>query len=100
MIGRRKSGPMHLMRALLGLGGFLFAVYAVQGVISPIELENIVEAFQESQVGLGIERFLSVCSQDQTAIAAGTVLLSVVMLAWPPRRRTPVFAPMPNQGVS
>ena len=100
MIGRRKSGPMHLMRALLGLGGFLFAVYAVQGVISPIELENIVEAFQGSQVGLGIERLLSACSQDQTAIAAVTVLLSVLVLAWPPRRRTPVFAPMPNQGVS
>jgi len=100
MIGRRKSGAMHLMRALLGLGGFLFAVYAVQGVISPIELENIVEAFQQSQVGLGIERFLSACSQDQTMIAAGTVLFSVLMLAWPPRRRTPVFAPMPNQGVS
>jgi len=100
MIGRRKSGPMHLIRALLGLGGFLFAIYAVQGVISSIELEHIVEAFQQNQVGLGIERFLSACSQDQTAIAAGTVLLSVVMLAWPPRRRTPVFAPMPNQGVS
>ena len=100
MIGRRKSGPMHLMRALLGLGGFLFAVFAVQGVISPIELEHIVEAFQESQVGPGIERFLSACSQDKTAFAAGAVLLSVLMLAWPPRRRTPVFAPMPNQGVS
>ena len=97
---KRQLGQTGVNVTLLGLGGFLFAVYAVQGVISPIELENIVEAFQESQVGLGIERFLSACSQDQTAIAAVTVLLSVLMLAWPPRRRTPVFAPMPNQGVS
>ena len=100
MVGRRRSGPAHLIRALLGLGGFLFAIYAVQGVISQIELQSIVQAFQQNQVGLGLDRLLDASSQDQTGIAAVTVLLSVLVLAWPARSRTPVFAPMPeHQGV-
>ena len=98
MIGRRKSGPMHLIRALLGLGGFYWAIQLFRGeAMSATEVQSMVDLFKQNQVGPALEELFSAFSQQEAIFAEVIILLSVLVLSWPVRRRTPVFAPMPNQ---
>jgi TM2 domain-containing membrane protein YozV len=100
MIGRRKSGATHLIRALLGVGGFFWAIQLFRGeVISTGEIRDIVALIKQDLVGLGLERLLGAFIQEEAIFAGVIALASVFILAWPPRRQAPVFAPMPNQGV-
>ena len=100
MIGRRKSGAAHLVRALLGLGGFLWAIQLFRAeVMSNGEAQGIVDLIQQNQVGPALERLFGALSQEEAIFAGVIALVSVLVLAWPPRRRTPIFAPTLNQGV-
>jgi hypothetical protein len=100
MVGRRKSGPMHLVRALLGLGGFFWAIQLFRSeAISKEQVRGVVEQIQQNQTGPALERLFGAFSQEEAIFAGVIMLVSVLILSWPPRRRTPVFAPMPPQGV-
>jgi TM2 domain-containing membrane protein YozV len=100
MIGRRKSGAAHLIRALLGVGGFFWAIQLFRGeVISTAEIRDIVMLIRKDLVGQGLEQLLGAFTQEEAIFAGVIALISVFIMAWPPRRQTPVFAPMPNQGV-
>jgi len=101
MIGRRRSGAAHLIRALLGLGGFFWAIQLFRSeAISAGRIEDVVTLLQDKQIGHALERLFGAFSQEEVIFAGVIALASVFLLAWPPRRQTPVFAPMPNQGVS
>jgi TM2 domain-containing membrane protein YozV len=98
MVGRRKSGPMHLVRALLGLGGFFWAIRLFDSeAISKEQVRGIVDLMQQNQMGPALERLFSAFSQEEAIFAGVILLVSVLMLSWPPRRRTPFFGPLPNQ---
>jgi hypothetical protein len=101
MMGRRKSGPVHLVRAVLGLGGFFWAIQLFRSeAVSRAYADSIVDLLNKSQVGLALEKLFGAFSQEEAVFAGVITLASVLVLAWPPRRRTPVFAPMPeHQGV-
>jgi hypothetical protein len=88
------------MRALLSLVGFFFAIMLFRNeAMSQGEIQNIVGLFQSDQVNLALERLFRVISQEEAMVAAVIMLVSVLFMSWPPRRRMPVFAPMPPQGV-
>jgi hypothetical protein len=100
MIGRRRFGPMHLIRAIIGLGGFFWAVTMFRGqAVSTESVHRMIDLFQQNQVGDALQILFGAFSQEQTLVAGVVTLLSVLVLSWPPRRRPPVFAPVPNQGV-
>ncbi|MBN1507487.1 MAG: protein kinase [Sedimentisphaerales bacterium] len=100
MIGRRRSGPMHLIRAILGLGGFFWAIQLFRSeAMSTEQTGKVVDFIQQNQVGPALERLFGAFSQEEVLFAGAIVLVSVLVLSWPPRRRMPVFAPMPPQGV-
>ncbi len=100
MIGRRKNGAAHLIRALLGLGGFFWAISLFRSeVVSSSEARSIADLISQKQVGPGLERLFGALGQEEAIFAGVIALVSILILAWPPRRHTPMFAPMPNQGV-
>lgn len=100
MIGRRRFGPAHLVRAIVGLGGFFWAIQLFRGgAISTDSAHKMVDLIQQNQVDAGLQILFRAFSQEPTIIAGAVILLSVLVLSWPPRRRPPVFAPVPNQGV-
>ena len=100
MIGRRRSGPWHLIRAMLGLGGFFWAIQLFRGeAISSSRVQEVVDLMKQNQVGPALERLFGAFSQEEVIFAAVILLASVLVLSWPPRKRMPVFAAMPNQGV-
>jgi hypothetical protein len=100
MIGRRRSGPGHLLRALAGLGGFFWAIQLFRSeAISSDTARHIVALIGENKVDLALQNLFSAFGQEEVVFAGILVLASVLILSWPPRRRTPVFAPTPHQGV-
>jgi hypothetical protein len=100
MIGRRRYGPMHLIRALMGLGGFFWAIQLFRGdALSTGQVRSIVDLIQQHQLGPALQRLFSAFSQEEAIFAGVIVLGSVLILSWPPRKRPPVFAPTPHQGV-
>jgi hypothetical protein len=100
MVGRRRSGPMHLIRAIMGLGGFFWAIQLFRGsALSTDQVQKVVEFFQQNQLGPALEQLFSTFNQEEVMFAGVIIVISVLILSWPPRRRMPVFAPMPPQGV-
>jgi hypothetical protein len=100
MIGRRKSGPGHLIRALLGLGGFFWAIQLFRSdAIATEQVRSMVDLIQQNQIGPALQVLFGAFSQEEAVFAGVIVLISVLMLSWPPRRRSPLFAPLPPQGV-
>ena len=89
---------MHLIRALLGLGGFYWAIQLFRSeAMSITQVQTVVDLFKQNQVGPALDELFSAFSQQEAIFAGVIVLLSVLVLSWPVRRRPPVFAPMPNQ---
>ncbi len=95
IIGRRVHGISHILRALVGLGGVAGGVMFM--------IDELFNTYQISQnPPATIMEFLQHLRIESLAIGGIIIVVSLAMLAWPPRRRQPVFAPMPmpNQGVS
>jgi Na+/phosphate symporter len=98
MIGRRKAGPMHLVRALMGLGGFFWAIQLFRSeAIAPEQVQSIVDLIKQNQVDPALKILFGAFNQEEVIVAGVIVLVSVLVLSWPPRRRTPFFGPVPNQ---
>jgi hypothetical protein len=101
LMGRRKSGAPHMIRAVVGLGGFFWAIRLFRSeIMATADVQGVVDFLKQDQVGLALERLLGAFSQEEAIFAGVIILLSVLVLAWPPRRQRPVFAPVANQGVS
>jgi serine/threonine protein kinase len=100
MIGRRRFGPAHLLRAIAGLGGFFWAIQLFRSdAVSTDSARRMVDLIQQNQVGPALEILFRAFSQEEAIVAGVIMLASVLILSWPPRKRAPVFAPLPHQGV-
>ncbi len=100
MIGRRRFGPAHLIRALAGLGGFFWAIQLFRGgAISTDSVRRMVDLIQQNQLGSALEILFRAFSREEAIVAGIIMLASVLILSWPPRKRAPVFGPLPHQGV-
>ena len=91
---------MHLIRAIAGLGGFFWAIQLFRGsALSTDQVQKVVDFFQQNQMGPALEQLFSMFNREEVMFAGVIIIVSVLILSWPPRRRTPIFAPMPPQGV-
>ena len=97
--GRRHLGARHLIRGVLGLGGLFATVMWLS--------DGIAQGFRRGMNDLGsqplgavLETMLKGCQNEEVVMAGMFFLLSVVMLAWPARRKQVMVTPALNQGVS
>jgi len=99
IIARRNSGAAHILRAVLGLLGLWVTLsllaQAVPGTYSP----EIVNMFNNDQPGPALEILLGQTQQPALIISGILFTLSMIILAWPARRRGQAFVPAPVQGV-
>jgi hypothetical protein len=92
IIGRRVHGVAHIFRALIGLTGI--------GMTTMFLIDELFNRRQLQQSPHATYMQLLNCLDTETLTIGGIFLvLSMAVLAWPPRRRQPVFAPTLNQGV-
>jgi len=100
VMGRRHLGIRHLTRAVLGLGGLFSAIFLFIDCTSGYRFRNIQEALNKNQLGPAFEKLLDGCIDGEAVFAAFIFLASIIILAWPPRRKQIVTTPAPDQGVS
>jgi hypothetical protein len=100
IIGRRYLGARHLVRGMLGLAGFVFAFIFFSDAMSGSYFQEVVNMLNSQQIGPAVETLLRSIHDEQALFAGIFFLASVVVLAWPARRRQAILTPAPNQGVS
>jgi len=100
VMGRRHLGIIHLLRSVLGLGGLFSAIFLFIDCIGGYRFRNIQESLNAGQLGPAFERLLDSCTDGEAIFAAFVFLFSILILAWPPRRKQTITTPVPNQGVS
>ncbi|MBN2181471.1 MAG: protein kinase [Sedimentisphaerales bacterium] len=100
IMGRRHLGIRHLLRAVLGLGGLFFSIFLFIDGIGGYRFRNIQDSLNSRQIGPAFEKLLDNCTSEEAVFAAFIFLVSVIILAWPPRRKQIVTTSAPNQGAS
>ena len=100
VMGRRHLGIRHLTRAVFGLGGLFSAIFLFIDCICGYRFRYIQEALNKNQLGPAFEKLLDGCMDGEAFFAVFIFLASIIILAWPPRRKQIVTTPAPNQGVS
>lgn len=100
ILGRRHLGARHLIRALLGFLGLILAFSAFSDASSRLYYNDVVNMLNSQQYGPAIERLLQSWQNDTAFIALILFLVSIVILAWPARRKQTILTQPVNQGVS
>jgi hypothetical protein len=97
--GRRHLGARHLLRGVLGLGGlFATVMWLTDGIAWGFR--RGMNDLGSQPLGVVLERMLKGCQNEEVVFAGIFFLVSVVVLAWPARRKQVMVTPALNQGVS
>jgi len=92
VIGRRRAGAAHVIRAVLGLFGLIWTLQALSGALGRTDWSMVAEMTRNNLPGMAVETLHKTLSGGAThaAMAAGGLLLaSTVMLVWPARKTSP-----------
>ncbi|MBN1345041.1 MAG: protein kinase [Phycisphaerae bacterium] len=90
VVARRRSGALHITRAVFGSFGLLFALYPVLAEsFRHVQWDAFSEHIRSERIGPAVEMILNSVDSVGAAIAAGIALVSIMVLAWPARRRAP-----------
>jgi Protein kinase domain/TM2 domain len=100
IIGRRHLGACHLMRAVLGLTGFVCVLLVFSDAMSGHYFQDVANLLNSKQIGPAFETLLGSIHNGEALFAGVLFLFCVVVLAWPARRRQVSWPPALNQGVS
>jgi hypothetical protein len=93
IIGRRVHGVFHIVRAVVGLAGI--------GVTTMFLIDELINKWQLRDNPPGnYMQLLNFMRTDSLTVGGIFLVLSMAVLAWPPRRRQLFLNPMQNQGVN
>ncbi len=99
IIGRRHLGGRHLMRAVLGLTGFVFVLLVFSDAMSGHYFQDVTSLINSNQIGPAFEKLLGSIHNGEALFAGVFFLFCVVILAWPARHRQTILNPAIDQGV-
>jgi serine/threonine protein kinase len=101
IIARRRSGPFHIIRAILGMSILLIALGFFSDSMPSNYPQEAIDMLNNNQPGPALELLLSITGKEEALTALIFVAISVIVLAWPPRQKQPVLQTVvPNQEVS
>ncbi len=93
IVGRRVHGIAHIVRALVGLTGFALSMMFL--------IDSMFYSYRwRDNPPETVMAMLEQLQTETLAVGGIFVILSIAVLAWPPKRRTPVLTPMTPQGVT
>ena len=87
VIARRRHGAKHIMRALVGILLLLGAQGLLMKSFNPADAALMASMLKGNQIGPAMESILGHAGGPPLFIAAGLFVLSIVMLAWPPKKK-------------
>ncbi|MBN1816065.1 MAG: protein kinase [Sedimentisphaerales bacterium] len=87
IIGRRNGGAMYILRALMGIFGLLAVQSVLTSAFAHTSGAMLANAFQQHNFEQAWNTMLSTVQATPLYTAAGVFILSVFILAWPPRKQ-------------
>ena len=100
IIARNKGGAFHIIRAVAGMFGLLLALLSLSDGMPRQYPQEVIDMLNNGQLGPALEKLFRGTAEEALFFALIFVVVSVVILAWPPRRKQPVLATVPSQGVN
>jgi len=101
VLARRHMGAAHMLRAMCGGAGLMLSAIIASGLMnySHRVWEDVALELQADRLGPAMELFLSRMDQTVGVFALIVMAGSILVLAWPPKRRTIAVAPQVQEGV-
>mgnify|MGYP000184111445 CR=1 FL=1 len=87
LLARRRTGAAHVSRAMLGALGLLLTVKALSLTLAGLNWPLILVALDREQIGPALEMFMDQTDGRSAMVALGLLMVSVLLLGWPERRR-------------
>jgi len=96
IIARGKSGPFHIIRAVLGMLGLMLALGLFSDAMPKHYPPETIAMLSNGQLGPALEKIFKSPGEEE-AMAIIFLVVSVVILAWPAKQKQPVFTAVTNQ---
>jgi serine/threonine protein kinase/TM2 domain-containing membrane protein YozV len=92
IIARSKSsGPFHIIRAILGVMGLVFAMLFFSDAMQWPYPGEVHDMLKNGQLGPALEKLLQSTREEEVAFALILVMVSVILLAWPAKQQLPIL---------
>jgi serine/threonine protein kinase len=91
IFARRRAGISHAFRSVLACAGLLLTIAFLRTVFTRVDWTVVAGLVEAARNGPAIEYVLNTASSKGAICAAGTFILSSLLLAWPERRKTPAL---------
>lgn len=98
VIGRKRHGAAHIMRVLIGIGGLFAMQVVMMGMFARTDAALVASMLKGNQIGPALEAIMGHSRWPIPYIAAGLFIFSVVLLAWPPRKRYKELTTVTSRG--
>jgi len=88
ILGRRQAGAAHIIRSAVGLLGLLLALLFLSEVVPSYSYNDAttLDMLNQGQIGPALDRLIDSTDKVPAVFAAAVFAVSVIILAWPPRR--------------
>jgi len=90
-LARRRAGAAHTGRAVLAAIGLVFTAMLLYETFYRVNWAILMSKIDEDQIGPAIEQFLDYANPKSALVSAVMLVGSILMLAWPEKRRTMVL---------
>jgi len=99
IIARRKFGAAHLVRAALGIGGFLISLVLLGDSIPERYTPEINRLITQEEIGRALNMIFMQSKEDPAIMAAVFFVISLIVLSWPPAGRKSALPTGPANGI-
>lgn len=87
IIARRRHGVSHMLRSIMGIGGFIASLLMVSdGLCRSYDVTSLRNMITDN-TGKALENMIKQPDEDLLIIAGILFIVSVVILAWPPKQK-------------
>jgi TM2 domain-containing membrane protein YozV len=100
VVARRRMGTAHMLRAITGGGGLVLAATIGTGLMNYNHRvwEDVSLELQANRLGPALELFINRMDQPVGVFALVVLVVSILVLAWPPKQRTLGVGPAVKEG--
>jgi hypothetical protein len=95
LIARRKRGVLHMMRVLIGLGSLIGAYAILADSVGHVDGKTLGGMLSNNEIGPALNLVFNQGRPDEMIVGMVVFVVSIVFLAWPPRRK---FKELPTVG--
>jgi len=92
IIGRRRFGAAHIIRAAFGIGLIILSLVAFHAAIPPLS-DSVMNLFESQAYGPAIELMFKRVVEGPAVGSVVAFIMAVILLSWAPKRRRVRYQP-------